>query len=183
MDKGIDCTPISESINCYYDADFCGQWDPETAETDPMTARLRTGSIVTYGGCPINWSSKLQTKIALSSTESEYVALSQSLREVLPLMRLIQELASAGFALATDTPKVHWKVFEDNSGAVEMARTPKMRPRTKHMNPKYHHFRDAVCRGLVSIYQVCTHDQLADIISKPLAMDLFQKSRLAIMGW
>jgi Reverse transcriptase (RNA-dependent DNA polymerase) len=180
VNKGIICRPSHESFHCYCDADFCGQWDPAIAENDPTTARSRSGYIVMYGGCPIIWASKLQTEIALSSTESEHVSLSQSLREVLPLMRLVQELASAGFQLAVDTPTIHCKVFE---GALEMARTLKMRPRTKHMNLKYHHFREAVSSGLVSIYSVRAHEQLADIFTKPLAVDLFQKLRYSIMGW
>jgi hypothetical protein len=183
LDKGIICHPSNKSFHCYCDADFCGQWDPSIAETDPTTARSRSGYIVLYAGCPIVWAPKLQTEIALSSTESEYVSLSQSLREVLPLMRLVQELAGAGFQLAVETPTIHCKVFEDNSGALEMARTPKMRPRTKHMNLKYHHFRDAVSRGLVSIHSVWTHEQLADIFTKTLAVDLFRKFRGSIMGW
>jgi hypothetical protein len=139
--------------------------------------------VITYAGCPIVWASKLQTEIALSSTESEYVALSQSLREVLPLMRLVKELSMAGFTMAAETPKIHCKVFEDNSGALEMARTPKMRPRTKHMNLKYHHFREAVQSGDVTIHAIHTLDQLADIFTKPLAVDLFTKLRISIMGW
>jgi hypothetical protein len=84
MDKGIICKPTDTSFHCYCDADFCGQWDPSIAEEDPTTARSRSGFIITYRGCPIVWAPKLQTEIALSSAESEYVALSQSLLEVLP---------------------------------------------------------------------------------------------------
>jgi hypothetical protein len=74
-------------------------------------------------------------------------------------------------------------VFEDNSSALEMARTPKMCPRTKHINLKYHYLRDAVSQGLVSIHAILTYDQIADILTKTLAVDLFQKFCLAIMGW
>jgi hypothetical protein len=42
---------------------------------------------------------------------------------------------------------VHCKVFEDNEGAIEIAKVPKMRPRTKHLNIKYHHFREEVRKG------------------------------------
>jgi hypothetical protein len=90
----------------------------------------------------------------MSSTESEYISLSQSLREVLPLMELVKYLSKAGFNLGTTKPQVHCKAFEDNSGALEMARTPKMRPRTKHLNIKFHHFREAVGEGLVTIHAV-----------------------------
>jgi hypothetical protein len=182
-DQGLVCKPTNASFNCYCDADFAGNWNSEIAEHDSSTARSRSGYLITYGNCPLIWASRLQTEIALSSTESEYISLSQSLREVLPLMRLVKELGQAGFHLATDTPTVHCKVFEDNVGALTMAQTPKMRPRTKHLNLKYHHFREAVEDGTVSIQAIRTHDQLADIFTKPLGYDLFHKFRSAIMGW
>jgi hypothetical protein len=71
-------------------------------------------------------------------------------------MELAKELAKAGFNMGTKNPEVHCKEFEDNSGALEMARTPKMRPRTKHLKIKYHHFREAVEQGLVTIHAVRT---------------------------
>jgi hypothetical protein len=182
-DKEIICSPKKESFQCYCDADFSGNWNPDIAEHDGATARSRSGYIIMYVYCPIVWASRLQTEIALSSTESEYVALSQSLREVLPLMRLVEELVHAGFGLAHETPKVHCKVFDDNSGALEMATTHKMRPRTKHMNIKHHHFHEAVQKGEVTIHEINTLEQLADIFTKPLGMDLFTKLRKGIMGW
>jgi hypothetical protein len=182
-DKGMLCTPKNESFHAYCDADFAGNWNQEIAEQDSSTARSRSGYVVMYSGCPLVWGSRLQTEIALSSTESEYICLSQTLREVLPLMALVEELSKAGFDLMHDAPIVHCKVFEDNSGALEMAKVPKMRPRTKHLNIKYHHFREAVERGLVTIEAVRTHEQLADIFTKPLGNELFAKFRLGISGW
>lgn len=182
-DKGIICTPTEDSFYCYCDADFSGNWNALIAEHDNTTARSRSGYIIQYANCPVVWASKLQTEIALSWTESEYVSLSQSLREVLPLMRLVTELDKAGFSMSTVTPKVHCKVFEDNSGALEMAKTPKMRPRTKHMNIKYHHFREAVAQKIVTIHKIGTLDQLADIFTKPLGHALFIKLRKDILGW
>jgi hypothetical protein len=96
----------------------------------------------------------MHTEIALSSTESEYVAMSQALREVLPLTRLVAELRSANFEMSSSTPKILCKIFEDYKGALEMARTPKMRPLTKHMDLRYHNFREAVEAGLVTIHAV-----------------------------
>lgn len=183
QDKGIICTPVDESLHLYADADFAGNWVKDVAQTSIDTARSRTGYVLMHAGCPVIWASKMQTEIALSSTESEYVALSQGLREVLPLMGLIKELADAGFHLNRQTPIVHCKAFEDNSGALEMARTPKMRPHTKHINIKYHHFRQAVEDGHVSIEQISTEAQLADIFTKPLGEELFLRFRIGIMGW
>lgn len=181
---GIICTPNdSQSYHCYADADFAGQWNQMTAEHDRTTARSRSGYIILHNNCPIIWASKLQTEIAFSVTESEYVSLSQCLRVVLPMMELSKELTAAGFDLGSPIPKMHCTAFEDNSGALEMATNPKMRPRTKHINVKYHHFREAYERGDITIHKVSTEDQWADIFTKPLSLNLFQRFRLAIMGW
>ncbi len=80
-------------------------------------------------------------------------------------------------------PKLHCKLFEDSSGALEIAKVPKMRPRTKHLNVKYHHFRSFVTDGLVSIHHVSTEDQIADIFTKALSQDLFEKHHKSIIGW
>ena len=53
-----------------------------------------------YAGCPITWGSKMQTEIALSTTESEYIALSIARREVIPFLRSMEEIASI-FGLLT----------------------------------------------------------------------------------
>jgi hypothetical protein len=58
--------------------------------------------------------------------KAEYIALSQSLREVIPMMQLPQELKDKGFSIDSTEPKIYCKEFEDYSGAVELARLPKM---------------------------------------------------------
>jgi Reverse transcriptase (RNA-dependent DNA polymerase) len=182
-DKGMIYKAKEQSLECYVDAGFAGDWNPDIAEHDNSTAKSRSGFVIRYAGCPLIWTSKLQTEIALSTTESEYIALSSSLREVIPLMRLINELKEAGFDLPSSTPIVHCKVFEDNTGALAMAQSPKLRPRTKHINLKYHHFRDAVEKGDISIHKIDTNDQMADILTKALPLELFRKFRKMIMGW
>jgi hypothetical protein len=94
-----------------------------------------------YASCPVSWCSKLQTDIAHSLTEAEYIALSHSLKEVTAIMYILDELKLHNFALNTSIPTVHCKVFEDNKGAIEMARLPKMRPRTKHLNTSTQYLR------------------------------------------
>jgi len=80
-------------------------------------------------------------------------------------------------------PTVYCKAFEDNSGAYKLATAPKMRPRTKHINAKYHHFRSHVDRKLIQIEQVTSANQLADFFTKQCALELYQSFRLKIMGW
>jgi Reverse transcriptase (RNA-dependent DNA polymerase) len=182
-DKGIMYTPKDESIVCYTDASFLGDFQKDIAEHEITTAYSRTGYIIKYGGCPIVWSSKMQTEITHSATEAEYVALSQSLREVTALMHVLDELKNISPEISINIPVVHCKVFEDNSGAIEMARVPKMRPRTKHLNAKYHHFRDAVARKKITIQYINTKSQQADILTKSVIVELFTNIRKLIMGW
>ena len=94
----------------------------------------------------------MQTEIALSTTEAEYIALSQAMREVLPIIWLMEEARHQGIPVLNTTPKMHCKVFEDNAGAIEIANVPKLRPRTKHLNIKYHHFREEVKKRTIIIY-------------------------------
>jgi hypothetical protein len=101
----------------------------------------------------------------------------------MPMLEILKELKAASFEYDIAIPKVHCKAFEDNTGAVEMARLPKMRPRTKHINIKYHHFRDAVIDGLITIHHVTTTLQLADLLTKSLTIQVFEYLRKFIMGW
>lgn len=181
-DMGIIFKPNHDGLICYSDADFSGNWHKESAEMEASTARSRTGYVLNYGGCPLIWASRLQTEIALSSTESEYIALSQSLREVIPMMDLINELHEAGFKLNDKIPEVHCKAFEDNNGALEMATVHKLRPRTKHINIKYHHFREAVRDGKISVHKIDTKEQEADIFTKPLDESTFHHIRKLLLG-
>jgi hypothetical protein len=76
-DKGTNYSPSNQSFDVYVDASFTGDWDPENADWDPDTARSRIGYVILYASCcPVIWASKLQSEIALSTTESKYLAIS-----------------------------------------------------------------------------------------------------------
>jgi hypothetical protein len=98
-------------------------------------------------------------------------------------MRLVRELSLTGFEMNNDLPKIHCRVFEDNSGALEMAKVHKFRPRTKHVNIKYHHLREAVENGEITIHTISTDDQIADKITKPLGESLLERFCGQLMGW
>ena len=182
--EGIILDPMeNKSFEVFADADFAGNWNSQTAMDDPSTAKSRTGFVITYASCPILWASKLQTCISLSTTEAEYVALSQSLRDTIPIMNLLEELKDQGFKPANIKPVVHCKAFEDNTGALELSLVPKMRPRTKHINNVYHHFRKFVRDKLISVTKIGTEDQVADMFTKPLTLDLFVKHRKSLLGF
>ena len=99
------------------------------------------------------------------------------------MMTIIQEMNNQGWGPAFETPRLHCRVFEDNSGALELAKVPKMRPRTKHINIIYHHFRSFVRDGKISIWPINTNEQPADILTKPLPVAKFSKFRKLLIKW
>jgi hypothetical protein len=175
--------PSNKSLDLFVDSDWSGNWDREIAATDSSTARSRHGYILNYCGCPIFWASQLQTEIALSSTEAEYIGLSHALRETIPVMELLKEMRRLGFAVESTTPKIHCRVFEDNAGALEMATVHKLRPRTKHINIKYHHFRSYVNSGEVSIHSIRSEDNISDMLTKGQPLALLREHHRIILGW
>lgn len=155
---GIVLNPdLNQSFLVWANVDFVGNWDPDTAIDNVMIAKSRSGYLITYSGCPISWASKMQTEMALSTTESKYRSLSTALQETLPMMRLIQEFKhKIKCDNVVTTPTIPFTLFEDNTGALELANTPKMQPHTRHKNIKYHHFREHVQNKLIKIKSVCT---------------------------
>ncbi|KAL7575276.1 hypothetical protein ACA910_001801 [Epithemia clementina (nom. ined.)] len=184
--KGIVLRPDkTKSFECWVDADFCSGFRPgENNAKDPMSSKSRSGWVLTYAGCPITWASKMQTLTALSSTESEYIALSSALRDMIPLMELAKEIQQRGVVdKIGQVPAVHCAVWEDNSGALEMAKVHKVRPRTKHLNNQYHHFRGYVDRREIELFAKATDEQIADMLTKPLPEGPLCKHRMSLQGW
>ena len=104
------------------------------------------------------------------------------MRDVIPLMELLREL-NTNMKIPIQKPKVKCSVFEDNNGAIELAKAPKIRPRTKHIGIKYHHFRKHVADGNIDILPIDTLEQIADTFTKPLSRELFERLRKKLMGW
>ena len=92
-DKGIIYRPdIKTGLECYVDADFSGGW--KYGDHDSMESFLPcTGYVIIYAGCPITWGRKFQTGITLSTTESECIALSSAIREVIPFLKLMKKIS------------------------------------------------------------------------------------------
>jgi hypothetical protein len=185
-DEGIYLDPNDDkSFECWLDADFLGQYVKEAKdmELDAITAKSRTGFIITYAGSPITWTSKVQRDAALSSTESEYIAMSEAFCVLIPMMDLLEGGRSNGVPMRLGAPVIQCKAFEDNLGALELTRLPKIWPRMRHINVKYHHFREAVAKGRIKVQHVISKEQLGDALTKNLSRDLFVALRSKYMGW
>ena len=98
-------------------------------------------------------------------------------------MKLLREFKARSFTSEEPTAKLHYKVYEDNSGALEMAKEYKYRPQKKFLNIKLHHFRDYVERGEVTVHKVSTHNPRADYLTKPLDEVTHKKHRKKVQGW
>ena len=94
MDKGLVFRPkASLALDCYVDADFAGLWKVEN-ESDPVCVKSRTGYVLLLGGCQLTSASRLQTEIALSTVEAEYIALLTAMRDLFPGKALLKEIAA-----------------------------------------------------------------------------------------
>ena len=183
-DKGTVFEPdFEKGLEVYVDADFMGNWDATEANQDRDTARSRHGYIISYAGCPLVTKSQLQTEVCLSTTESEYTGLSYALREAIPIMRLLDEMKERGVPITKTGAVVKCKVYEDNSGALEIANNPKYRPRTKHLNGRLHHFRSWVESKRITIEKIHTKEQRADYLTKAVPVDILTHLRKQVMGW
>jgi hypothetical protein len=89
-------------------------------------------------------------------------------------MNLLQEMGEQNFKVICIKPYVYCKVFEDNAGALELAKLLKLCPRTKLINVCYHHFCKHLQKGPIKIFHINTKDQIADALTKALAQNDFQ---------
>ncbi|KAG6578193.1 Gag-Pol polyprotein [Phytophthora cinnamomi] len=128
------------------------------------------------GGC-ISWRSKKQRTVALSSTEAEYMALSEATQEAVWLKVFLRELGE----MASDEAI---KIYEDNQGSIALAKNPEFHKRTKHIDIRYHFVREKVEDGQVVLEYCSTKDMLADIMTKAITSVQFEvlRHKLGIQG-
>jgi hypothetical protein len=127
----------------------------------------------------------MQTEIALSTMEAEYVALNASCKDLIPIIRIVKGLAKVVGLPMNEVSKMHVSVHEDNAGALVLARMepPRMTPRSKHYCTKYHWFRYQLKPHAVELFKIATENQLGDIFTKGLRVGTFQNLRKMLMGW
>ena len=176
-------------IECYVDADFAGMFSHED-KNDPHCVRSRTGFVIMMGGSPIVWKSNLQPIIASSTMESEYIAMSTACKDLIPLRRAAKEIAKACGVSREEQVTMRTTIWEDNVGALTLANLelPQMTPRSKAIGVRYHWFRQYVSQnngedGGIVVKKVDTKDQIADIFTKGLARQLFERLRKMLAGW
>ena len=145
----------------------------------------------------------MQTQCALSTMESEYLALSQAMRDLIPLREILKEVNTIIFNRLINMPQCSTssksfgnvilneeensiptsKVYEDNNACLKFTSLLRLTPRTKHIAVPYHWFRTKVEQLEISIEPISTEKQLADQFTKPLIVNKFLSARKDLMGW
>jgi len=187
-DKGLIYLPtVTGTMDMYMDADFAGTWHKEYAHLRDCVMS-RTSFVIPYSGCLIHWGSKLQTEIALSTTEAEYIALSTSSHELIPIRCILHELTlHSPLRYLVQHPPGQLPpstIYEDNASCIALAtKDNHHKPCTKHISLKYQHFKDYLKSGALCIVKVPSASNLADIFTKPLTQVLYERLRSSMIGW
>ena len=188
-DKGTIIAPVTgPTLDMFVDADFAGLYrsDPDF---EPSSAKSRMGYLIKFAGCPLLVKSCLISSICLSTAESEYYALSQGLRSLMPIKELLKELI-----LNLDVPKIFrlepghsikTTVHEDNTSALTLANDQKITNRTRHYQVRWHFFWSILNdpSNNLSIEYCSTDLQQADYLTKMPAREIFERCRKLVQGW
>ena len=136
----------------FCDADFAGEIKDR---------RSTNGYAFLYSGGAVSWRSKLQTVIAQSTLEAEYISMSFASRELVWLRRLAVDFGKCSDSVST-------VLFSDNQGAIRYCKNGTVSDSTKHIQVKFHYVRDLVCNKTIDLRYICTQDMIADIMTKAL---------------
>ena len=137
------------------DSDFAGDLDKR---------KSTTGYVFMLAGGAVSWVSKLQSVVALSTTEAEYMAATQACKEAIWMQRLLEELGHKQEKI---------QLFCDSQSALHIARNPAFHSRTKHIGVQYYFVREVVEECSVDMLKIHTNKNLADAMTKPICTDKF----------
>lgn len=137
--------PVLEGFT---DADMAGH---------PDGMKSTSGMLFTFAGGAVAWQSKLQKCVALSTTESEYIAACEAGKELVWLKRFLQELGQK---------QDNFELYCDSQSAIDLSKNATCHSRTKHINVRYHWLREQVEDGVIQIEKIHTDKNPADMMTK-----------------
>jgi hypothetical protein len=144
----------------FSDSDWAGNTDDRTSTT---------GSIVFLAGGPVSWKSKQQRIQALSSAEAEYIAIGETAKDVMYVRNTMIKMG-----IIIDGPT---EIKTDSTAAMGIATRPGLRDTSKHIQLRHHWVRKLINEKQVKLTKVDTKRNAADMLTKALPVDLFERHR------
>ena len=140
--------------HAFVDADYGGCRD---------TRRSTSGYVFIMAGSPVTWSSKRQPTVALSTVETEYVAMSRCTQQMVWMQSWLDEVA-----IERTSPSF---IKGDSKGAIALTKNTKDHAKIKYIDIRHHYIRELVQSGSIVFEQTPSADNLADLFTKPLPRD------------
>jgi len=150
----------TEVLDCFVDADWAG---------DVVDRKSTTGFIIRMYGNVIFWKTKKQNTVTKSSTSAEYVALSEAISEINVIRGILKS-----FNINLREPT---KIYEDNSGALIIAKNGNFTKNSKHIEVQYHYVNENYLSKIIDIIKIETNKNIADILTKALDRQKLTKFR------
>lgn len=160
-----DNSPEMNVIYAYSDSDYAQTGGEEKRKST-------TGYVLMYAGGPISWTSHKQQIVATSTSEAEYIAAAECVKELQYMSTLFQELTNSKFPALLQV---------DNQSAISIIKTGKMNKRSKHIDVRYYFINEKFEENLFKLIYCPSKDQLADIFTKPLDKVKFSRFRNNLM--
>ena len=139
----------------YCDADFATNLD---------SRKSQTGYVFTLYGSAVSWKSGLQSVVALSTTEAEYMALTEAVKESFWLKGILND-----FGVRQKAITIHC----DSSSAISLTKHQIFHERSKHIDIRLHFIKDEISKGEVKVHKIGTDDNPADMLTKVLPVSKY----------
>lgn len=153
----------------YTDSDYAG---------DIEDRKSTSGYTFILSSAAVAWSSQKQPIVTLSTTEAEFVAAAACSTQAVWMRRILDTL---GYQGDEDEGTL---IFCDNSSTIQLARNPVFHAKSKHIEVRFHFLRNLENDGVIHLVHCSTHDQIADVLNKPLKLESFRRmrERLGVCG-
>ena len=150
-----------EKLHAYSDANWA---------EDQKDRKSNSGFFCSINGGALSWSCRKQGLVTLSSTEAEYVALSETCKEIVWLKRLAKDVC-----IGKDEPI---KIYTDSQSSMKMIENGGSSNRTKHIDTKHHYIKNMNDEKEIFLEYCQTDENIADMMTKPLGGTKIEKLRL-----
>lgn len=150
----------NEKLEAYTDSDYAGDMD-DRRSTSGYVFMLSTGAV--------SWSSKKQPVVTLSTTEAEFIAAAFYACHGVWMRRVLEKLGHVQLGSTS--------VYCDNSSTIKLSKNPVLHGRSKHIDVRFHFLRDLTRDGTIELTHCNAQNQIADIMTKPLKLEVFERLR------